>query len=293
MDKCRGGLGDRVAALAPDIAYHPRLAETLMTVSNLYHVTQTLSTLLDESLTRILGANTDWTVTTQPPESLDDETNTVNLFLYHIAEDPNYKNQSTPGAGPRGVARTPMALVLYYIVTAHHTVNNEFDAETEQELMGATLKTFHDHPVIDSQTVILGAPVMPETMAESGENWIEITLRPITPEEALHFWASEQSQTTRLSAYYEIRCVFLTPEEPESYHGTVLSVGSYVTLINAPVLTRSTSVVRYTPPASMGLPAQSATASPARLFMVAAADNGPGFSSEFRLEGSNLQAGQS
>lgn len=262
-----------------------------MAVANLYHVTETLRVLLRDNLARLLGAGESYSVTTQPPETLSGQSFTVNLFLYHVAEDPTYKNQPIPGAGPGGVSRTPMALMLYYIVTAHHEVNEQFVAETEQQLMGAALKTFHDYPIITSETSVVGTPVMPETMAEGGQNWLEVTLRPVTPEEALHFWASEQSQTARLSAYYEVRAVFLTPEEPTAYPGTVLSVGSYVTLMNAPALRRSVSTVRFTPPASTGLGAQSRTASPARPFLLRSNQHETNPAARFTLEGSSLQAG--
>lgn len=264
-----------------------------MTLQNLYHVTTTLKVLLETNLPVVLGDDLEPDVTTQPPEKLLDSALTVNLFLYHIAEDPNYKNQTIPGAGPRGVARTPMALVLYYIVTAYHKVNEEFDAELEQQLMGATLKTFHDYPMIDAHTAVLGTRLMPETMAESGDNRLEIALRPLTPEDALHFWASEQSQTTRLSAYYEVRTVFLTPEQPTAYHGTVLSVGAYVAPMNTPVLSRSSSSVRFSSPASMGAGTRTATASPARVFLLSPADQGANPAARLTLEGSSLLAGTS
>jgi len=260
-----------------------------MTVANLSHVTKTMRALLKDRVPQLLDGAPSLTITSKRPESLALEKNTINLYLYHISEDPFYKNQAAPGSGPNAVARTSMGLLLYYIATAQHT-----DEDTEQAIMGAVLKTFHDHPIIDSETSFDGGAtyVMDDALKESGQNWLEITLRPITPEESLNFWNSEQSRTAKLSAYYEVRAVFLEPELPKTYSGTVLSVGTYVIVKNTPVITTTSSQIVITPPVSLGVAMQTVTARPARIAMLTSADKVGNNAAKLTLSGSSFTSGQ-
>src|SRR5215510_3886279 len=129
-----------------------------MGLKNLYNVTRTLINLLRENITKNIDTTLDeLTVAAIPPEKGENRTNTLSLHLYHVAEDPFYKNALGPGNDAPNVAKAPMALSLFYILTAHHQSNPEFDAETQQKLMGYALKTFHDFPVITSKTRINGS----------------------------------------------------------------------------------------------------------------------------------------
>jgi len=255
-------------------------------------VTSALTRLLGKRVPQLITLPGTLTVTTKRPELLQNETNTLNLFLYHICEDPTYKNQPIPGTGRRGVARTPMALSLFYIATPQHKVMGD-DGGVEQKMMGALLKTFHDFPMIDADTSADGGAtfVMPDALRESGENWLEIMLRPVSPEDALDFWASEQNRTVRLSAYYEVRAVFLEPETPKAMAGLVLSLGSYVSLKSAMQVTGTMSTVRFTPPASLGGGPQAVEARPGRVALMDITTALPDTAAAFSVTGSALPAG--
>lgn len=262
-----------------------------MPVGNLFHVTDTLIRLLDLNVERLVSGGPVNTVS-RPPESLTGQTRALNMFLYHVAEDPNYKNQPPVGSGTPPVATTPMALILYYILTAHHEANSAFDASVEQEIFGAALKTLHDYPFVDEATTVPGqGPVMNANLIAAGGAGLEISMRPVTPEEALGFWSSEQHQTARLSAYYEVRAVFLEPEPPTSYPGIVQSVGSYVFPINAPVLVESRSTMSVAPPPATGLLPYSLIARPARPVALTPAEIGGSPAADLILKGSSLSAG--
>ena len=207
-----------------------------MATSDIALVTKTLVQLLKKRVPKLVTVPGMLDITTKRPELLQSELSTLNLFLYHICEDPTYKNQPIPGQGRRGVARTPMALSLFYVATPQHFVKpGDPDDGVEQTLMGALLKTFHDFPLIDGDLSLDGGAtfIMPDALRETGDNWLEIMLRPVTPENALDFWASEQNRTVRLSAYYEVRAIFLEPEKPAAMAGTVLSLGAYVSIKSA------------------------------------------------------------
>ena len=107
----------------------------------------------------------------------------LNLYLYHVSADPHFRNLPPEAAAPVPVQTVPMALILYYILTAHHRVETEFDTISEQKLLGYALKTFHDFPVITDATVVGSGPVMPQSL-RGRDNRLQITLRTVSPEEA-------------------------------------------------------------------------------------------------------------
>jgi hypothetical protein len=66
-------------------------------------------------------------VSTLPPERVTGTMNTVNFYLYHVVEDPHYRNLPGNLSDARPVQTKPMSLILYYILTTHHEVNSTFD----------------------------------------------------------------------------------------------------------------------------------------------------------------------
>jgi hypothetical protein len=239
-----------------------------MALINLYKVTKTLTELLKVNVIANIDSALAGTlqVTAVPPEKVDNVTNQLNLFLYHIAEDAYYKNALGPGSDVPNVAKTPMALNLFYILTVHHEGGGDpdLDMEEQQKLMGYALKTFHDFPVITDQTEIDGTRILDETL-QGKQNSLEVILRPVSPEDAIAFWSSEEARTVRLSAYYEVRVVMLEPEPPKTMPGIVLNLGTYLVQLGTPQLTSSQSLVQFQLPAQNGGLIQQVTATPARV----------------------------
>ncbi len=242
-----------------------------MATADLYLVTQTLTRLLDLNVRALLfrqGLATTLSVTAMPPERVGAQQNTLNLHLYHAMEDAYYRNQPPPGRGGPPVARQPLSLSLFYILTAHHEINDNFDAEIQQRNFGLALKTLHDHSQIDDDLAISPDAGPPQTVMvaglQGGDNRIEISPRPLTPEEAITFWSAEQSATTRLSAYYEVRTVFIEPELPTGTFGRVFDLGLFVFPMTAPVIQRVSALASFTPPPASGLGPQLIETVPAR-----------------------------
>ena len=158
--------------------------------------------------------------------------NRLSLHLYHVTEDPYYKNAAGEGNDVPNIAKAPMSLCLFYILTAHHNDGQTaVDALRQQEMMGMALKTLHDNPVITDRTTIPqsngpGIQILPANLRNRG-NSIQVILRPVSPEDAVGFWATEDQQLTTLSAYYEVRVIFLEPERPRTVPGIVLSLGAF------------------------------------------------------------------
>lgn len=276
-----------------------------MALLDLYKVTKTLTDLLMFNITKNIDPSLDelLQVTAIPPEQVQNATNTLNFFLYHIAEDAYYKNALGPGSDVPNVAKTPMALNLFYILTAHHEGGEEpqFDAETQQKLMGYGLKTFHDFPVITDQTQVTwidntGTPQVKRFLDDVGlkgkDNSLDVILRPVSPEDAIAFWGSEDTRTVRLSAYYEVRIVLLEPKPPKTMPGIVLNLGTYLVQLGSPHLASSQSLVRFQLPARNGGIVQQVESSPARVTLDSL-PNPPEAHNRLQLLGTNLTVGKS
>ena len=267
-----------------------------MALIDLYKVTKTLMNLLTQNIRENIDPSLkppppELTVTAIPPEKVENPQNTLSLYLYHVAEDPYYKNALGPGNDVPNVAKAPMALSLFYILTAHHEMDSTFDAETQQKLMGYALKTFHDFPVITDRTQIGGTCILDPDL-RGNDNTLQVILRPVSPEDAIAFWNSQETRTTRLSAYYEVRVVMLEPEKPQIMPGIVLNLGTFLVQMGAPHLDRSQSLVRFKIPAKNGGMVQQVEATPARVTLDSAASP-PEAHNRLLLLGTNLTAGKS
>lgn len=261
-----------------------------MPLTDLSRVTEVLAETLRLNITLRIdpGLAGLLNVTTLPPERVTGEMNTINLYCYHLSEEPQYRNLSGNLSDGAPVATKPMALVLYYILTTHHEVQSLFDSLTQQRLMGYALKTLHDFALIDDASTINGTPLLPSDL-RGRDNALEIALRPVRPEESVAFWSSEDQATTRLSAYPEVRYAFLEPDPPTRLPGLVLSLGTFLVAFASPQLTGSRSQLAFTLPALAGGGAQTIEAAPARV--------GPPIpaipaSNRLTLLGSNLTVGQ-
>jgi Pvc16 N-terminal domain len=253
-----------------------------MATGNLALVTASLRTLLGLNVRALLnraGLDPTLNVTSMPPERVGAETRTLNIYLYHVLEDPHSRNVVPPGIGTTPVARVPLTLSLFYILTAHHQINDVFDAETQQLLFGLAMKTFHDVPRVTDTLQIspdggAAQPVMPLALAGRG-NAFEIALRPLTAEEALSFWHADDTATTRLAAYYEIRPVSIEPELPANLAGTVFDIGLFINAGQAPRIDRTIGLTQFAPPAATGLAPQVIENTPARATLAPGLPIGP------------------
>ena len=172
------------------------------------------------------------------PELLRDQHNGIGFYLFHVQESSHYKNFPAPGKDAPPVSYTPMALNLFYQLSANSTnQNDEEDAYDEQNLMSVAMKALHDHSRI--------------TITPSGKEIdIKITLQTLAPSESVQYWAAAQSPV-RLSAYYEVSAVFLEPEKQLSYAGRVLRYGNYIFTRGTPQITSSGNTIEYTLPGEM------------------------------------------
>jgi hypothetical protein len=261
-----------------------------MPLFDLSQVTSSLAETLRLNITQRLDPSlaAQLTVSTLPPERVSGAMNTINLYLYHLAEDPYYRNLPGNLSDINPASTKPMSLILFYILTTHHEVNSIFDTVTEQRLMGYALKTLHDFARITDDSHINGTSLLHADL-RGRDNALEIALRPLAPEDAVSFWSAEDQATTRLSAYYEVRYALLEPEPPQRLPGIVLSLGAFVVDIASPQIAGSRSRMTFALPAIVGGGPQTIEASPARIGPPIAALPD---SSRLTLIGRNLTVGR-
>lgn len=204
-------------------------------------------------------------VTAQPPDKLT--AGSLGVYLYHVAEDGYLKNSAAYGNDAVPVRLVPMAVSLYYQVSAAGDGEGDQATLKEQLLVGCAAKALHDHPLIDDTTVLVRpAPQPPlEVLKEVGldgeGNKLRISLQPVTAQEATTYWNSG-SLSTRLALYYEVSAVLLEPERPTSVSGRVFRYGVQSFAGSAPRLDGAQNTVHVEVP---GLPPQDLLARPAEV----------------------------
>jgi hypothetical protein len=227
------------------------------------------------------------TIATLPPERVTGGANVLVVYLYHVAEDPdNRLRPRQSGAG--AIASSPLSLLLHYILTPRIATASDFDALSEQRLLGHAMKAVHDMPVIADGIRVGDEAVLPVPL-QGRENRFELVAAPMTAPESLAYWANDDEATARLSFYLTMRGVELAPEPPRRLPGIVLSLGTVVFPGAGPSIGASESTLVHALPAALGGGQASATVSPARAGPVNPA--APPETNRLRLRGAGLSAG--
>lgn len=201
-------------------------------------------------------------VTPHPPDKLAGDA-TLGLYLYHVAEDPQFKNQPPPPGNPE-LRYTPMALQLFYVLTAFaHLDENDGGVSTlrEQLMLGLGAKALRDHPIIDDATTVAGSSVLDPAITGDG-NRIRIALQPLPANEAVSYFTAGSSPL-RLSAYYQAQVIFLEPDRPIARTGRVLRYGIQTFVGGSPHLEATRSALSFTLPGE-GIP-RTVAAQPAQV----------------------------
>jgi hypothetical protein len=226
-----------------------------MALSNLADVTRTLVTLIDWALRR----SGDWpvggvpSVLPLPPDRMSE--NGLSVFLYHVQENVYNKNMHLPDAGSSPVRSAPMALNLYFQVSARMVSDpvSADDAFSEQLMMSTALQAMHDYADLADSTVLDEPNPTPDIRLldrhglAGRTNRFKISLQPVPANDSVHYWTAGQSPM-RLAAYYEVSIVFLEPKEPPKPVGRVLTYGTFLFTEGAPQLTGSRNTVAFTIP---------------------------------------------
>jgi hypothetical protein len=133
----------------------------------------------------------------------DNSRNQLNLFLYHAEPSAAYRNMDLPRqVRPGETGRPPLALNLYYMLTAYGQQDSELIAHV---LLGTAMRILHDHPVL-SRTEIRSA--LPQGELDTQFENVRLTPQPVSLDEVSKLWTGFQSEY-RLSAAYQVSVVLI------------------------------------------------------------------------------------
>jgi len=216
-----------------------------MALLDISMVTQALIALIRESFNLSPAWSTaPPTISPEPPDRVNGDG--LGFYLYHISEDAHYKNLPSSGNGTPPVRYVPMALNLFYQLSASSSANDGSGALLEQQMMGIAIKAFHDYPSINDTTTINGTTIFPALLRGSN-NCMKIVLQPVLPNEAVNYWTAGTS-SLNLAAYYQVYVILLEPEQIQSRSGRVLAYGVHTFLEGAPRLENSENRLSFTIP---------------------------------------------
>ncbi|MEX2565516.1 MAG: DUF4255 domain-containing protein [Cyclobacteriaceae bacterium] len=202
-----------------------------MDTTTLEEITRTIIEVLHNSL----GASVEVT-----PVSIRDDKEGVGFYLFHVQENNHYKNYPSPGKDAPPVNYTPMALNLFYQLSAYSQEHERENIYNEQRWMSTAMKVLHDNSIIRKT---ISSPDFPE----GKDIDIKITLQTMSPSESVQYWTATQSPV-RLSAYYEVSVVFLEPEKPIKKAGRVLNYGTFIFTQGTPRIIGSRNHIQLTIP---------------------------------------------
>jgi len=184
--------------------------ETLRTMSNALAI-HAVTVALRQRLDRGLNAEVPGTrVTTCPPDRAREVTgNQVNLFLYHTVPSPAWRNASPSDVPGSKAAQPPLALNLYYLVSAHG--QNEDDPDpTSHRLLGKAMALFHENPILEP------AEIRDAVTADAGAgadvagqfDGVRIAPQPLELDQLTRLWTCLGSPF-RISVAYEVSVVLI------------------------------------------------------------------------------------
>jgi hypothetical protein len=176
-------------------------------------VTATVRGIIGEALTADGLPNL---VTTRPLDRVSTAAapgSHVNLFLYHVANSAAWRN-TVPASYARGgeSPSLPLALDLYYLVTAFAGGNEDTPHPESQRLLGCAMRALHDHPVVNGDRVVQ-EDFVPNGYRHVQVDRLRITPQPMSLEEMSKLWTTFQTNY-RLSVAYAVSVVLIDSARP-------------------------------------------------------------------------------
>lgn len=184
-------------------------------------------------------------VTLFPPWENFGTDNGVNLFLYKIIENPQWKNMEWPRnpSYPTGISRPPLSLDLFYLLTPYAKKETETDGVVDtalnHKILGKAMQILNENPVLnDIHNNYFDADDsgdLPGNLRDSFEK-IKITLLPLDMDEMSKIWSMGEKDY-KLSVAYHVSLVQLMPAiEAGPAAALVQQTGLKVTTLAPPVI---------------------------------------------------------
>jgi hypothetical protein len=182
-----------------------------MSATTIAQVTAAIKGLLKANLTSTVSVTL-----LQPSDNLTN--NSLNLYLYRVAEIPQLKNTDWPGDRKHGPANVPaLSLDLYYLLTpfADPPGSGQDDLPPAHQLLGQAMQILYEYPVLnDVHTVGFDFDRFPgiNDLRDAFDK-ITVRLHPVSVDEISKIW-SMFNQPYRLSVVYQVSLVQIAPTAP-------------------------------------------------------------------------------
>jgi hypothetical protein len=161
-------------------------------------VSESLKSVLEDGLADAGITNVNVTINTPKLATPDATNHVLNLYLYHVSENPNAKNRPPLRPGPDALVDPPLALNLHYMVTPHAAITA---TNTDEHLiLGHGMRVLHD-------AAILRGPVLSGSLQHEDAQ-LSVVLIRMNLEEQTRIWNALQ-EPYRLSVCYEVRIVLV------------------------------------------------------------------------------------
>lgn len=162
-------------------------------------------------------------VTTTPPDKArtgGNAPNQINLFLYQTMPNGAWRNMDIPRqVRPGETGHPPLALNLYYLVTAYGENDNDVKGH---RLLGRAMSVLDDFPVLGSEEI--NQILLPESGLREQVERVRITPQPLSLDEMSKLWTTFQTQY-RISATYQVSAVLIDSARPTKAPLPVLKRG--------------------------------------------------------------------
>lgn len=187
-------------------------------------VTATLRSLL---LSKLTAEGMTVNITVRPPDrvTVTNGSTQLNLFLYQTAQNAALRNMNLPQKlKPGETAPPPLALNLYYLMTAYGPDDENEDLVTHQ-LLGKAMNVMHDHPLLGADEIKDATSSIQGSDLHNQIERIRITPQPMALEEMSKLWTTFQTNF-RISAAYLVAVVLIESTRPSKTPLPVLSRGA-------------------------------------------------------------------
>jgi len=126
----------------------------------------------------------------------------VNLFLYKVEENPAFKNMDwqVKHDDPARLVPPPLALNLFYLMTAYAQNDDRTGNTTAHEILGEAMRVFHENPIVPQDYL--------EDGLDDATEQIRIFQNTLDMDELSQVWSTFK-QPFRLSVVYTVSVVQL------------------------------------------------------------------------------------
>jgi hypothetical protein len=134
------------------------------------------------------------------PADVEGQNVSLTLFLYYIAENPHLKNN--PSAYSNDWEQPPLALDLYYMLTAYTSVQDIAQKSLEeQRILGRAMRLLHNNSVLHGSRL--------QGSLRGSDEVLRVTMNPLALTELTSIWHAIPKQHYRPSVGYVVTPVML------------------------------------------------------------------------------------